>query len=379
MKPREVYADYAAATPTDPAVVEAMAPFWQEKFANPSSIHFAGSRAYQALDSSRRVVASFLNCQSNEVTFTSGGTESNNLAIIGLARANKNRGNRIVTTKIEHPSVLNSCKFLEKEGWRVKYLTPNEKGLISPDLIKRSITGSTVLVSVHLANSEIGVVQDIPAIARAINGRAYFHTDACQATPYLSLDVVRLGVDLLTLNSTKAYGPKGVGALFVSSKVPIYPLSYGGGQEEGLRSGTENLVGIVGFAKALEIITKNREKEYRRIKTLRDSLQKELSKIYELRINVAKSPRLPNHLSVTLLNEDSNLVEDLSKKGIAVSAGSACGARELVPSHVLQAIGLTEIEIHQTVRISLGRLSNATEIRRIVQALTDVALDYFKR
>jgi len=368
-----VYADYAAATPIDRAVLRAMEPMWREVFANPSSVHSSGERAFLFLQKARSDVANFLSCREEEVVFTSGGTESNNLAIIGAARANRSRGRHIVTSSIEHPSVLNACRFLEKEGWEVTYVDPTPNGLIKPESIKKALQSSTTIVSVHLANSEIGVVQDIASISRIVNGNAILHSDACQATPFLPLNVNQLGVDLLTMNGSKAYGPKGVGALYVRQGIEIFPISYGGGQEGGLRSGTENMPGIVGFATALMIINKSRSHDVGSIGALRDNLEEKLSQLEGVRINVKHSPRLPNHLSITLAGAGSeNLVESMSRQGVEVSAGSACGARELVPSHVLSAIGLSPEQIHRSIRITLGRPTTASDIEKIFFAVKAV-------
>jgi len=368
-----VYADYAAASPIAPPVVRAMAPFWLDNFANPSSVHQAGEQANQSLQEARKTVAKFFGCQSEEITFTSGGTEANNLAIIGVARANRTRGRHIITSSIEHPSVLNACRFLEKGGWHVSYIAPDSNGLIKPESVRKALSKETILVSIHMANSEIGVVQDISAISRIIKRRTLLHSDACQATPYLPLNVDKLGVDLLTINGAKAYGPKGVGALYVHNQTEIYPISYGGGQEAGLRSGTENVAAIVGLAAALTIVESSREKDAKNIASLRDRLKTSLRKLRGVKINVAKSPRLPNHLSITLPGMGSeNLVEKMSQLGVAVSAGSACGARELIPSHVLTAIGLSPEEVHRSLRITLGRYSTKSQIEKIVRAVQSI-------
>jgi len=268
---------------------------------------------------------------------------------------------------------LNACRFLEKEGWEVTYVDPTPNGLIKPESIKKALQSSTTIVSVHLANSEIGVVQDIASISRIVNGNAILHSDACQATPFLPLNVNQLGVDLLTMNGSKAYGPKGVGALYVRQGIEIFPISYGGGQEGGLRSGTENMPGIVGFATALMIINKSRSHDVGSIGALRDNLEEKLSQLEGVRINVKHSPRLPNHLSITLAGAGSeNLVESMSRQGVEVSAGSACGARELVPSHVLSAIGLSPEQIHRSIRITLGRPTTASDIEKIFFAVKAV-------
>ncbi|MEX2012260.1 MAG: cysteine desulfurase family protein, partial [Patescibacteria group bacterium] len=269
-----IYFDNAAATPIFPQVAEAMKPYLGGIFGNPSSVHMFGRQAAEALDSATASVAKFLNCQPSEVYFTGSGTESNNLALIGLAKANISNGKHIITTNIEHPSILNACTALEKEGFKVTYLPVDKNGLVSANQLKKALKKETILVSIHLANSEIGVVQPIAELAKITKEAGiYLHVDACQATAYLPLDTQLLKADLLTFNGSKAYGPRGVAVLYVRNGVDIFPIHFGGGQQQGLRSGTENVAGIVGLAKALEIITNKREKESKRLGQLRDELQ----------------------------------------------------------------------------------------------------------
>lgn len=366
-----VYADFAAATPTDPRVVEAMAPFHAETFGNPSSIHSFGRTAHDAITESTQRISYFLNSKPEDIFYTSGGTESNNLAIIGVAKANKNKGQHIITTRIEHPSVLNACKSLEKDGWKVTYLPVTTAGLVEAGTLKKALTNETVLVSIHLANSEIGVVQNIADLAKITKSRSiYFHTDACQAAAFLDLDVEKLGVDLLTFNGSKMYGPKGVGVLYVREGVQIFPILYGGGQQNSLRSGTENVPGIVGLATACEIASEQRTTDCKRIGQLRDDLQSQLKKLLGVKINCATSTRLPNHLSITLEQaKATNLVEAFDQHSIAVSSGSACSSSSIVDSQVLQATGLTSEQIHNTVRISLGRQTDSSDIECIAQTM----------
>lgn len=367
-----IYADFAAATPTDPRVVEAMAPFHNETFGNPSSSHSFGRSAQDAVTKSTQQIADFLNSKPEEVYFTSGGTESNNLAILGVAKANKMRGRHIVTTAIEHPSVLNACRALEKDGWEVTFLPVAEDGLVKIGELEKALKTETVLVSIHLANSEIGVVQNITDLAKITKSRGiYFHTDACQAAAFLDLDVEKLSVDLLTLNGSKMYGPKGIAALYVREGTQIFPVLYGGGQQNSLRSGTENVPGIVGLATACEVACQQRDDDARRIGQLRDILQAQLEKFPGVKINCANSPRLPNHLSVTLTNSTAtNLVETFDEQGIAVSSGSACSSRSIVDSHVLQSLGLPSEQIHKTVRISLGRQTSEVDTEAIESVAT---------
>jgi len=369
----QIYADHAAGTPTDPQVIEAMAPYWQDNFGNPSSVHTFGKKTADAVDRARGVIATFLGIDPEEIIFTSSGTESNNLAILGIARASKNRGHHLVTTSIEHPSVLNACKALERDGFTVTYVSPEEDGTIDTNKLVAAVTKETTLISVHLANSEIGVIQDVAEIARQVkekNSNALVHVDACQATPFLDLNVRQLGADLLTFNGSKMYGPKGIAALYVRSGVSIFPIMYGGGQEQSLRSGTENVPGIVGLAKAVGLV--DAKKDSQRIGALRDRLQHELEKL-GCRSNCAHSSRLPNHLSVTLPHTQStNLVADLDQLGVAVSAGSACSSRSLTESHVLTAIGLSSEEINRTIRITLGRSTTAENCQQLIAAIKQI-------
>ncbi|MEK7202326.1 MAG: cysteine desulfurase family protein [Patescibacteria group bacterium] len=366
---RRIYADHAAATPTDPRVVEAMAPYQTETFGNPSSIHSFGRTAHDAITESTQRISDFLNSKPEDIFYTSGGTESNNLAIIGVAKANKNKGQHIITTAIEHPSVLNACRALAKDGWKVTYLPVTTAGLVEAGTLKKALTNETVLVSIHLANSEIGVIQNIAELAKIAKAHgAYFHTDACQAATFLELDVDKLGVDLLSFNGSKMYGPKGVGALYVREGVQIFPILYGGGQQNSLRSGTENVPGIVGLATACDIVHQQRTADSKRIGQLRDDLQSQLEKLVGVKINCATSTRLPNHLSITLEQaKATNLVEAFDRHGIAVSSGSACSSSSIVDSQVLQAIGLTSEQIHKTIRISLGRQTDSSDFECITK------------
>lgn len=368
---KRVYADHAAATPTDPRVVGAMAAYHTETFGNPSSIHSFGRSAHDAIVESTQQISGFLNSKPEEIYFTSSGTESNNLASIGMAKANKTRGRHIVTSAIEHPSVLNACRALEKDGWKVTYLPVTTAGLVEADELKKALTEETILVSIHLANSEIGVIQNIAKLAKIAKSRgAYFHTDACQAAAFLELDVEKLGVDLLSFNGSKIYGPKGVAVLYVREGVQIFPILYGGGQQNSLRSGTENVPGIVGLATACEIVIGQRQKDCKEICRLRDNLQSQLEKLPDAKINCATSTRLPNHLSVTLEQaKATNLVEAFDQHGLAVSSGSACSSSSIVDSQVLQATGLTSEQIHNTVRISLGRQTDSSDIECIAQTM----------
>lgn len=367
---KSIYADYAASTPTDPRVVKVMEPYMTDVFGNPSSLHSFGHAASVAVSEATEVISKFISCKIEEIFYTSCGTESNNLAVIGVAKANKEKGRHIITTAIEHPSVMNACKALEKDGWEVTYLPVTKEGLVEVESLEKVLKKETVLVSIHLANSEVGVIQDIAKLARISNKHgALFHTDACQAATYLSLNVKTLGVDLLTLNGSKMYGPKGIAALYVREGVNIFPIFYGGSQQKSLRSGTENVPGIVGLAKSCEIAGDNQEDEGRRIGQLRNQLENELLKISGLSVNCVGAVRLPNHLSVTFHeSKKTNLVEAFDNRKIAVSSGSACSSKSIVDSHVLQQIGLSGDQIHKTIRFSLGHQTTSEQVKKIAQA-----------
>lgn len=370
---KQVYADYAAATPTDPRVIERMNEVALESIGNPSSRHSFGRRSDEELTRARQVVANFLNAQPSEIYFTGSGTESNNLALLGLARANKSRGNHIITSAIEHPSVKNTCQTLERDGFEVTYLPVTKDGIVAVEELKAAIRPTTILVSIHLANSEIGVVQNINELAGAAHAaNAVFHTDACQAVTFLPLDVHMLAVDALTFNGTKLYGPKGVAVLFVRDGISIFPIMFGGGQEQALRSGTENLPAIAGLAQACDIAAERRTADAKNIASLRDELEVKLQEIGAT-INCNNSQRLPNHLSVVLRTNKTDVVAELDRRGIAISSGSACSSRTQTDSHVLQAIGLTSEQINKTVRITLGRESTQADIQRIVAAISELA------
>jgi cysteine desulfurase len=371
---KAVYADYAAITPIDDRVILAMNEA-SRQYGNPSSRHSYGRTSRKLLDKSRQTVAQFLSCSDAEVTFTASGTESNNLAVLGIARANKARGNHIVTSSIEHPSVINACRALERDGFKVTYLPVNSNGVVDPAKLQEALTDETILVSIHLANSEIGVVQDIPALSEIIrtHSSARFHTDACQAAAYTDLNVQKLGVDSLTFNGTKLYGPRGIAALYVKEGTDIFPLVYGGGQEKSLRSGTENIPAIVGLSAALEIVVENRDSEGRRIEKLRDTLEDQLSRQSGISINANQGRRLPNYLSITLVNcRESDVVRAMDERGVAVSSGSACSSKSLTDSHVLKAIGLTNEQMNRTLRITLGRGTVESDIEKIVLTVAEI-------
>lgn len=379
----KIYLDYAATTPIDPKVLKAMGPYLRKEFGNPSSIHFFGQKALVAIDGSRQTAADFLGCQPDEIIFTGSATEANNLAIFGLVK----KGDHIITTNIEHHAVFEPCRALEKGGVEVTYLSVDKDGLVSVSDINKAIKPNTVLVSIMYANNEIGTVQPIQEIGQllkskapaqggsASGGKIYFHTDAVQAANYFDCNVENLGVDLLTLSSHKIYGPKGVGLLYVRKGVKITPLIYGGGQEHGLRSGTENVANIVGFGQALGEIKNPKSKiQNIRIRQFRDKLIKHILKfIPGSRLNGSQVHRLPNNVNVNFEGaEGEAIVISLDQKGIAVSTGSACSSKSLEPSHVLLALGLSHEEAHGSLRITLGKYTTEQDIARFLKVLPQV-------
>ena len=363
-----VYLDYAATTPLRPEALAAMTPYFAQHGFNPSSAHAEGRRARAALDDARDSVARVLGCGRKEVVFTAGGSESDALALLGYARANRDRGRHLVSTVIEHHAVLHALDALEAEGFEVSRIGVDESGLVDPVRFAQELRADTILASVAQANNEIGTVQPIAALARVARERGVaFHTDAVQAAPWLPLDVAELGVDLLSISAHKFYGPKGVGALYVRSGVAVEPLVYGGGQEFGRRSGTENVAGIVGLAAALELATAGKAERASRVAALRERLESRiLAEIPDARVNGAS--RLPNNLNLSIAGVDSEgLLADL--EGIAVSAGSACASGVLEPSHVIAALGLDGRWQRGVIRISLGYDTREEDIDRAASVL----------
>jgi cysteine desulfurase len=369
----KIYLDYAATTPLDPKVLRQMMPYLRKNFGNPSSIHSLGQKALQVVEESRQKVAKFLNCSEREIIFTGSATEANNMAIKGLVKFG-----HIITTKIEHHAISEPLKELEKEGVQVTYLPVDKDGVVILDELKKAIRKDTVLVSIMYANNEIGVVQPIAEIAKIIkeaNEKTYFHTDAVQAVNYLDCDVKKLGVDLLTLSAHKIYGPKGVGALFIKKGTPLKSLIAGGGQEFDLRSGTENVAGIVGLASAIEEVQNPRIKlQNIKIRHLRDKLVKAvLRAIPDSQLNGSATYRLPNNANFTFKGaEGEALVIALDQRGIEVSTGSACSSKVLEASHVLLALGLSEEAAHGSLRVTLGRYTEEKDIEKFLRVLPQV-------
>ncbi|MFH0928189.1 MAG: cysteine desulfurase family protein [bacterium] len=380
---RITYLDHAAATYLDPRVKRAMLPWFDRNFGNPGSFHGEGKKARDAVEAARALIAKLLGARLEEILFTSGGTEANNLAILGSARANKNSGKHLITTNAEHPAVLEVFRHLEKaEGFEVTYLPVDKFGQVRAEDVSRVIKNDTILVSIIYANNEIGTINPVPAIGRAIekhrkdSGRAfpYFHTDACQAAGALDLVVQKLHVDLMTVNAGKIYGPKGAGFLYAKRGVKLEPLMWGGHQERGLRPGTENVPGIVGLAKAFEIAVQERGAESERLTGLRDELITGiLKKIPKCRLNGHSKERLPNNVNISILDvEGEALTLYLDAAGIEVSTGSACTSLSLDPSHVIMATGVPYEVAHSSIRFTLGRRTTASDIGTVLKILPGI-------
>ena len=371
----DIYLDYNATTPCDPRVVEKMLPFFSGIYGNPANgLHKQGRLAAKAVDEARDQVANLIGARSSEIVFTSGATESDNLAVLGFARLHHGeKRNRIVTSAVEHKAVLLACKKLQEEGFDVVFLPVDNDGRVLLDKAKDAINGNTLLVSIQGANNEIGTIQPVAPIADlAHKNGALLHCDAAQAAGKIPVNIHDWDIDLLSLSAHKLYGPKGVGALFVrggSSSIPIEPIWYGGGQENGLRSGTSNVPSIVGFGEAAEISRSVLEKESSRIRSLREELERELqNQISSLKVNGSNAIRLPNTSSLTFLGIDADaLILNIPK--IMIGTGSACTSGAIEPSHVLQAIGLDRKQASSTVRISLGRFSTEKEISQTIESI----------
>ncbi len=370
----QLYFDHAATTPIREEVLESMLPFLKGTFGNPSSVYSYGRQARTALEGAREQVAALLSASPREIIFTGGGTEGDNFALKGVAYSLLHKGNHIITTSIEHHAVLDSAHFLEKNGFRVTYLGVDEEGLISLQELEEAITDKTILVSVMHGNNEVGTLQSIEAIGEILRARGVlFHTDAVQTIGTLPMDLSKLPVDLLTLSAHKFYGPKGVGALYVRRKTPLEPLLHGGGQEYKRRAGTENLAGIVGLAKALELAEQERDVVVPRIMGLRDRLLQGLKAIPHMRVNGSITHRLPNNVNVCFRYiEGESLLLNLDMYGIAASSGSACTSGSLEPSHVLLAMGLSHEIAHGSLRLTVGKDTTEEEVDRVLEVVPGI-------
>ncbi len=395
---REVYLDHAATTPLDPRVKQAMEPYWDLVYGNPSTLYRQGRLAKDAVEGARASVAKVLNCKPDEIIFTAGSTEADNIAIFGATHLFKHQGKHVITTAFEHHAGLRSFEALERdprtspdgtvrgEGWAVTYLGVGEDGIVDPAAVRQALRPDTLLVSVMYANNEIGTIQPIAEIGKLVKDvrrerqaagnqlPIYFHCDASQAAGYLDLDVQKLGVDLMSLNGGKVYGPKGTGCLYVRSGVRLKPMFQGGGQEKNLRSGTENVPGIVGFAKALEIAEAERSAESARLAELRDYLIQRLTvEIPKTVLNGHPSQRLPNNVNVSILDiEGEAVILYLDAKGVAISTGSACTSTTLDPSHVILALGKPYEYAHSSLRFTLGRFTTREDLDYVMAVLPGI-------
>ena len=379
-----IYFDHAGTTAMDQRVLEAMLPYFTQLYGNASSVHTVGQEARYALDGARERVARVLNCRNREIVFTSGGTESDNAAIQGAATALEETGRHVITASTEHHAVLHACQVLENRGWEVTYLPVDDFGQVDPQQVYNAITNETTVVSVMYANNEIGTINPIAEISAAVKTRAaefnrtiVMHTDAVQAAGYLDLDVRKLGVDMLTLSGHKFYGPKGVGVLFIRRGVPFLPLITGGGQERERRSGTENVAGIVGLAVALELADGERDAIGARCLALRDRIIAEISRrIPNCVLNGHPTERLPNNVNFSFAGvEGEPVLLGLDLQGIAASSGSACSSGSLEPSHVLLALGQTADVARGSLRITLGKDNNDSQVDRLMDVLVGLVDD----
>ncbi|NLC48562.1 MAG: cysteine desulfurase NifS [Tenericutes bacterium] len=369
------YFDNAATTAVDKDIINYMMPYFSENYYNPSSIYTPSREAFNAIEESRKKVANVINANANEIYFTSGGTESDNLAIKGFAYANKKKGNHIITSSIEHPAVINTCKTLEKEGFEVTYLKVDNNGLISLNDLEKSIKDNTILISIMTANNEIGTIEPIKEIGNiAKNHNIAFHTDAVQAIGAMNIDVKDMNISMLSLSSHKFYGPKGVGALYVKKGTLINRLNDGGHQENNKRSGTENVPCIVGLGFAIEKAHKELDENVKKITELRDYYIKEIeSKLQDVILNGDRVKRLPGNANFSFKHiEGESILLLLDAKGICVSTGSACSSKSLEPSYVLLSIGLAHEVAHGSIRVSIGKHNTKEEVDFLIESIIEV-------
>ncbi|MCX7922901.1 MAG: cysteine desulfurase NifS [Clostridia bacterium] len=370
-----IYLDHAATTFVKPEVVETMLPYFTHKFGNASSIYTIGRESKKAVEEARDKVAMALGAQSREIFFTGSGTEADNWAIKGVAYANKAKGNHIITTAIEHPAVLNTCQYLESEGFEVTYLPVDENGLVTPEQVAEAIKPNTILVTIMFANNEIGTIQPISEIGRVTKEKGvYLHVDAVQAVGNVPINVVDMNIDLLSLSGHKFYGPKGVGALYIRKGVKVTSFIHGGHQERGRRASTENVPAIVGLGKAIELATKNLEEYNRKLLTLREKTIEEITKrIPFVKLNGDRHKRLPGNINFSFeYIEGESLLLMLDMKGIAASSGSACTSGSLDPSHVLLAIGLPHEIAHGSLRITFGEENTQEDVDYLLDSLVTI-------
>ena len=370
-----IYMDNSATTPVKQEVLDEMLPYFNIKYGNPSSIYSLGSTSKVAVETSREKIATTINANAKDIFFTAGGSEADNWALKGVAFANRKKGNHIITSKIEHHGILHTCEYLEKQGFKVTYIDVDEYGIVDLNQLKKSITDETILISIMFANNEIGTIQPNKEIGRIAKEKGvYFHTDAVQAIGHIKIDVDELNIDMLSMAAHKFYGPKGIGALYIRPGVKIDPLISGGGQERNRRAGTENVPGIVGMGKAIELAYENLDEHNNKLIELRDRL---IKKVFEsidyVRLNGHPTIRLPGNINICFeFIEGESLLLSLDMEGIAGSSGSACTSGTLDPSHVLLAIGLPHEIAHGSLRLSLGDFNTKDEVDYVVEKLVEI-------
>ena len=372
---RQVYLDYSATTPVKEEVLHEMIPYFTEKFGNPSSLYTMGLESKEAVDKAREQVAHLINAEPREIYFTGCGSEADNWAVFGVANALKDKGNHIITTRIEHHALLHSCQFLEKNGYEVTYLDVEPDGTVKPETLEAAITDKTILISIMYVNNEVGTVEPIKELAQiAKKHKILFHTDAVQALANVPIDVKDLGIDLMSVSAHKIYGPKGIGALYMRKGLRISNYIHGGGQEMGRRAGTENMAGIVGFGKAAEVAEANFDEHIRHCKEVRDYLIEKVSKeIPDTFVNGTMEHRHPGNANITFKYiEGESILLLLDYKGISVSTGSACSSKSLEPSHVLSALDVPVEMIHGTMRFTVGDFTTKDDIDYVVENLKEI-------
>jgi len=386
----KVYLDNAATTPVDKKVLKAMQPYWSKNFGNPSSLYKLGQNTKRAIEKSRKDIADILSCAPNEIIFTGGGTASINLALKGVMqyfKLEEDKKSHLIVSSIEHPAVLNTAEYLGELGYEVSILPVNVDGLVELETLKKVIKSNTTLISVMMANNEVGTIQPIREIGKYLEkinkdreNKIYFHTDACQAAGFLDINVNKLHIDLLTLNGSKIYGPKGIGILYVKQGTPLNPLIHGGGQENDLYSGTENIPGIVGLSTALKLVNNNKEKENKRLIKLREYLVSEIeSKIDKTIFNGHRKKRLPNNVNISFIDvEGEAVLLYLDEIGIQISVGSACASKDLDPSHVILALGCPYEVAHGSIRFSLGKHTTKKNLKYVMKKLPGI-IEYLRK
>jgi cysteine desulfurase len=372
---KRIYLDYAATTPTHPEVMKAMLPYFADSFGNPSSIHSLGQEAKYAIEKARNQVAALIGAKDDEIVFTGSGTEADNFAVKGVGLSKHGKGNHIITSSIEHHAVLETCKFMEEQGFSVTYLPVDSYGMVDPNDVKKAITNKTILISIMYANNEVGTIEPIAEIGNiAREADIYFHTDAVQTAGHIPVDVNKLNVNLLSVSAHKLYGPKGIGALYIRQGTRIGSFMHGGSQERGKRASTENVPGIVGLGKAAEVAQQGVLEEVKKLTSLRDRLIEGILKnIEHTQLNGHPVNRLPNNANVSInYVEGESILLNLDLAGICVSTGSACSSTDLAPSHVLVAMGLPHLQAHSSLRFTLGKWTTEEEIKQVLNVLPGI-------